>query len=118
MKNFLAIYLGTPETREKSGWNQLDEATRRSKEAAGIKAWGDWMRDHASSLVVEGGPVGKTKRASAQGVGDVRNDIVGFVVVKAESHDAAARMFEKHPHFALFPGEAVEIMECLPIPGR
>ncbi|MBY0280468.1 hypothetical protein K2Z84_34470 [Candidatus Binatia bacterium] len=28
-----------------------------------------------------------------------------------------ARMFERHPHFAIFPGEAVEIMEVLPIPG-
>jgi hypothetical protein len=31
---------------------------------------------------------------------------------------AAARMFEMHPHFAIFPGDSVEIMECLPIPGR
>jgi hypothetical protein len=42
----------------------------------------------------------------------------GFVVVTAESHDAAARMFEGHPHFTLFPGDGVEIMECMPIPGR
>jgi hypothetical protein len=118
MKKFLAVYTGTPEAMEKSGWNKLDEATRRSKEAAGIKAWGDWMRDHASSDVVEGGPVGKTKRTSAQGVTDTRNNIAGFVVVQAESHDAAARLFEKHPHFSIFPGDAVEIMECLPIPGR
>jgi hypothetical protein len=39
-------------------------------------------------------------------------------VVQAESHDAAARMFTNHPHFTIFPGEAVEIMECLPIPGQ
>jgi hypothetical protein len=26
-------------------------------------------------------------------------------------------MFENHPHFAIFPGEAVEIMPVLPIPG-
>jgi len=26
-------------------------------------------------------------------------------------------MFVGHPHFTIFPGEAVEIMECLPIPG-
>ena len=37
-------------------------------------------------------------------------------VVRAETHEAAARMFENHPHFAIFPGDSVEIMECLPIP--
>jgi hypothetical protein len=26
MKKFLAVYLGTPETFEKSGWNKLDPA--------------------------------------------------------------------------------------------
>jgi hypothetical protein len=26
-------------------------------------------------------------------------------------------MFEGHPHFTIFPGESIEVMECLPIPG-
>jgi hypothetical protein len=38
------------------------------------------------------------------------------VVVQVESHEAAAKLFEKHPHFTLFPGDSVEIMECLPMP--
>ena len=40
-----------------------------------------------------------------------------FTVVRAESHEAAAKLFEQHPHFAIFPGDAVEIMPVLPIPG-
>ena len=43
--------------------------------------------------------------------------MTGYVIVQAESHEAAAKMFEKHPHFTIFPGEAVEIMECLSDPG-
>jgi hypothetical protein len=43
--------------------------------------------------------------------------MAGFIVVKAESHEAAARLFEGHPHFAIFPGDSVEVMECLPVPG-
>jgi ribosomal protein S17 len=34
----------------------------------------------------------------------------------AESREEAAHMFENQPHFTIFPGDAVEIMECLPIP--
>jgi hypothetical protein len=29
----------------------------------------------------------------------------------------AAKLFENHPHFAIFPGESVEIMPVLSIPG-
>jgi hypothetical protein len=40
-----------------------------------------------------------------------------FTVVRAESHQAAAKLFEGHPHFTVFPGDYVEIMPVLPIPG-
>ncbi len=118
MKEFLAIYIGTPEAMEKSGWSKLDEASRASKEAAGLKAWGDWMARNQASTVVRGSPVGKTKRIAAQGITDIKNNLVGFIVVRAESHEAAAKLFLNHPHFTIFPGDSVEIMECLPIPGQ
>ena len=117
MKRFLAVYTGTPEARSSSGWDALPEAERKKREAAGIAAWHKWGADHAASVVVEGGPLGTTLRASRDGITPIRNGLAGFVVVEAESHEAAARMFEGHPHFAIFPGEAVEIMEVLPIPG-
>jgi hypothetical protein len=118
MKTFLAIYLGSLNAPGQAQWNKLDEATRQARIASGMKAWGDWMTKHRAAVVVEGGPLGKTKRASADGVSDTKNNMSGYVVVRAESHEAAARMFENHPHFAIFPGESVEIMECLPIPGQ
>lgn len=74
--------------------------------------------DPPELTVVQGGPLGKTKRTAAQGVSDTKNDMTGFMVVSAESHEAAAKMFEKHPHFTIFPGDSVEIMEILPIPGQ
>jgi len=118
MKKFLAIYIGTASAREKSKWDTLDEAKRKKLEASGIKAWGEWMTANKAALVDQGGPLGKTKRTAAQGVSDTKNSMTGYVVVQAESHEAAARMFENHPHFTIFPGDSVEIMECLPIPGQ
>lgn len=38
MKKFLAVYLGTAENVEASGWNALSEDERRSREKAGIEA--------------------------------------------------------------------------------
>ena len=43
--------------------------------------------------------------------------MTGFTIVKAESHEAAAKLFEGHPHFTIFPGDAVEVMEIMPVPG-
>lgn len=118
MKNFLAIYTGTEASMERSGWKELSEDERRAREREGFQAWMDWGKKHMSAIVEQGTPLGKTKRASREGVADIRNSMTGYVVVRAESHAAAARMFEDHPHFTIFPGDSVEIMECLPLPDR
>lgn len=116
MKSFLAIYTGTPEAHAKSGWNELSDAQREQREADGINAWMAWGQKHASAIAEQGAPLGKTKRVGPKGITDIKNAMTGYVVVRAESHEAAAKLFEGHPHFTIFPGEAVEIMECLPMP--
>lgn len=111
MKTFLALYMGSDAPMDPGA---LDQATIDK----GMAAWGQWMADHADQVVVTGGPVGKTKKTGKDGVSDIRNKVAGYVVVQAESHEAAAKLFENHPHFAIFPGDSVEIMEQLPIPGQ
>ena len=118
MKKFLAIYIGTASALEKSGWNKLEEEKRKKLQQSGMKAWMEWGEVHKAAILDQGGPLGKTKRASSQGIADTKNNMTGYVIVQAESHEAAARMFEKHPHFTIFPGDSVEIMECLPLPGQ
>jgi hypothetical protein len=112
MKKFLALYIGSATAAEKAA-RVIDENTR----ARGMTAWGSWMNANQRSIVDAGGPLGPTKRASPDGVEDTRNSLTGYVIVEAESHDAAALMFKDHPHFAIFPGDSVEIIECLEIPG-
>jgi hypothetical protein len=68
-------------------------------------------------IVGMGGPLGKAKKITERGIEDVSNEMSAFVVVRANSHEAAAKLFENHPHFTIFPGEAVEVMPILPIPG-
>ena len=108
MAKFMAVFTGTP-----GAGAQVDEATRQR----GVEAWGAWMNKHSASVVEGGGPLGKTKRVSKAGVQDASNNLAAFVVVEAESPDAAARMFEGHPHFTIFPGDGVDVMPLLPIPG-
>jgi len=99
-------------------WNKLDAAEMARRQDAGLKGWGAWVQAHADVIVEMGGPLGKTKSISRTGIADVRNALTGYTVVRAESHDAAAKLFEGHPHFIIFPGESVEVMEVLPIPAK
>ncbi len=117
MKTFLAIYLGTQASMERSGWAQLSDSERKARETRGIAAWIEWGKVNASAIVEPGAPLGKTKRVSTDGIVDTTNAMTGYVVVRAESHAAAAQLFENHAHFSLLPGDSVEIMECLPMPA-
>jgi hypothetical protein len=106
MAKFMALYTGQPSP-------QPDAATV----AKGQQAWGEWMARHAAQIVESGGPLGKTKKVSAAGIEDSRNNIAAYVVVEAEDHEAAAKLFEGHPHFSIFPGDGVDVMPCLPVPS-
>lgn len=111
MAKFLALYMGSSDGSRPPDPSQ--EAI-----AKGMAAWQKWMTDHAKEVIDSGGPLGKTKKTSKAGVSDTHNAVAGYVIVEADSHDAAAKLFLNHPHFAIFPGDSVEIMEVLPIPNR
>lgn len=116
-ETYLAVFLGSKTSPRMRAWMALSEAERRVKEQEGMAAWKSWMKTHQAAVVGTGGPLGKTKRITGHGIDDVSNEIGAFMVVRAESHEAAAGMFAQHPHFTIFPGESVEVMPVLPIPG-
>jgi len=115
MKNYLAVFTGNPNAMAE--WEKLSEAERNSRQAAGMKGWHDWAQKHQKDIVQMGGPLSRTKLVDKSGIRDIRNNLGAFTVVQAESQQAAAEMFVGHPHFMLFPGEGVEVMEVMPIPG-
>ena len=114
---YLAIFLGSKTSPRRKAWDALPEADRRAKEREGIAAWKAWVENHQGAIAGMGGPLGKTKKVTQRSIEDVSNEIGAYTVVRAESHEAAAKLFENHPHFVIFPGDSVEIMPVLPIPG-
>lgn len=113
-QRYLAVYLGSVEAREKA--ERAGTITEASMQA-GMDAWGKWVAKYRNRIVDIGSPLGKTKRASATGIVDTTNTATAYVIVEAASHEAAAEMFRDHPHFTIFPGDSVEVMQCLPMPG-
>ena len=47
----------------------------------------------------------------------VRGSNVAYLLVEAESHDAAIQMLSEHPQLALVRGISIEVIECPAIPG-
>jgi hypothetical protein len=114
MKKFLVLYLAPARVIDE--WMKTAPEKRKADEEKMQADWKEWVTDHAKMFVDMGGGVGKTKRVTAQGVSDTRNDIMLYAIANAESHEAAAKSFEgirilesrKPPsrswRFAHFPG--------------
>ena len=112
MKKFMVLYMASKTELEKMMKNSTPEQQQK-----GMEAWMKWMNENKTSLVDGGAPLGKTKRVDSNGASSTKNEIGGYSVVQAESHDAATKIFGKeHPHLQV-PGAWIEIVEIMPVPG-
>jgi len=114
MKKFLVTYLA-PATVI-ADWKKTEPAKRKEAEEKMQGEWQKWMSDHTAMFVDKGAGVGKTRRVNAQGASDTKNDIMLYAIVEAESHEAAAKAFEGHPHLQI-PQSSIEVMEIHALPG-
>jgi hypothetical protein len=114
MKKYLAVFLGSPEAMK--NYMDQDEATRKANDKKGFDAWTQWMQDNKDSVTEMGSPLGKTKLINKSGISDIKNEMGAWMVVEAESQEAAAKLFLNHPHYTIFPGDRVEVMEMLAVP--
>ena len=117
MPRFLALYMGSGDTEVQQAWERLSDTEKAERSQRAMKEWGDWVERHSHVIVDMGSPLGKTLLASPEGVSPTRNAITAYVIVEAATHDEAAQMFRNHPHFTIFPGTGVEILQCLPMPA-
>ena len=112
-QKFLVLYLIPASVM--ADWAKTDPAIRQPEEQKMQAAWGKWMGENAK-MIISTEAVGKTKRVTAGGVSDTKNDIILCSFVEAESHDAAAKVFENHPHLQI-PQSSIEIMYVRPMSG-
>lgn len=112
MKKFMALYLAPSVAREQAMKDMEPEDIQGE-----MKLWEEWMEKCGDAIVDGGNPLGLTKRANAEGASDMKNEVDGYSIVQAESHEAAMELFGKdHPHFGVV-GAWVEVMEIVPMPA-
>jgi hypothetical protein len=111
MKKFMALYMASGPQFEKMMKDSTPEQRKK-----GMDAWMKWMNANKASIIEGGAPLGKTKRVDSNGASNTKNEIGGYSIVQAESHDSATKLFGKdHPHLQM-PGAWIEIMEIMPLP--
>lgn len=113
MSKFLVLYMAPAETMK--AWMAQPEEARKADEEKMKGEWNAWMKTNAGKIGETAG-AGKTKRVTAGGIEDVSNDVMLFSMVEAESTEAAAKIFEGHPHFGI-PGAWIDIMPVNYLPG-
>ena len=112
-QKFLVLYLIPASVMAE--WAKTDPGTRQAAEKKMQAEWGKWMGDHAN-MIIGTEACGKTKRVTSSGVSDTKNDIILYSFIEAESHEAAAKAFENHPHLQI-PQSSIEIMYVKPMGG-
>ncbi len=111
--DYLAVFYSDKSGPQWQAWQAMSADERRARDAEGLAALAAWDTAHQDVIVYQGGPLGATKRVTADGIADVVNQLTVFVVVRAPSHHAAAQMFKDHPHCTIFPCHSVEVMPLL-----
>ena len=104
--NFLALYLIPSAVM--ADWAKTDPNARKAAEEKMKAEWQKWMGDHAKMVKLTEA-VGKTKRVTASGISDGKNDICLYSIIEADSHETAAKAFENHPHLQI-PQASIEVM--------
>jgi hypothetical protein len=111
MAKYFAVYLAPVSTVER--W--IASTTPEQRKAV-FDQRGKWMKDHAHAFSDMGASLGKTKRVTSDGISDAKNEMLGYSIVEASSHEAAAKLLKGHPNFQI-PGTSIEVLEIMPMPG-
>jgi hypothetical protein len=112
-KKFLVLYLVPADVL--AAWAKTDPATRKTAEAKMQADWGRWMGEHAKMIRITEA-AGRTKAVTAGGITDAKNDIMLYSIVEAESHEAAAAPFARHPHLQI-PQSSIQVTELRAMGG-
>ena len=112
MKKYIALYMAPISVIEQSKKSTPEEMQK------GMDAWKKWNEEHYEEVVEMGAPLGKTKTVSAESTTDTKNEICGYTIVAADSHEDASAIFSDHPHLTMMQGATIDVLECMEMPEK
>ena len=106
MKKYVGIYQATLE--KLTEWNNAP----KEEMSSGMEEWNQWAETHKDAITEMGAPLGKSMRVTSEGVAEVKNEICGYTIVEAKTHEEAARIFSDNPHVKE-DGAWVDVLEWI-----
>jgi hypothetical protein len=111
MKKFLVLYMAPLAEMDKMMASSTPEGMKE-----GMNKWMVWMETHKEMFSDKGGPASRNMRVMPSGSSMTRNEVTGYSVLQAASHDEAAKIFSDCPHFDI-PGAYVDLTELMDMSG-
>ncbi len=107
MKKYMVLYRTTTTAQE-----QMAKATPEQAKA-GMEAWMAWAKRAGSAIVDMGSPLGANETV---GGAATAGNLGGFSILQADSLANVKKALDGHPHLHM-PGNTIQVLEYLPIPG-
>jgi hypothetical protein len=105
MKKFIVLYMMPIDALDHMMANTTPEEKKQ-----GMEAWGAWMQKYAAHFADMGAPAGKNTRVTKEGTTEVRNDIMGYSIMQAESKEELLGALREANHLTM-PGAYIEVMD-------
>ena len=107
MKKFMVIYMVPTIAMQ-----QMMEDSTPEQQKEMMDTWNAWIETNNADMVDAGTALGKNKRVTKDEITDTRNEMTGYSIVQAESHEAAAKLVQDIPNFEM-PEAYIEVMEMV-----
>lgn len=111
MTKFLALYMAPPAALDEMMKTMTPEISKSHNDS-----WATWMEKHKDAIADQGAMLGKNKRVNSAGITDARNEMTGYMIIQAESAEAAAAVMSDNPMLQM-PEAYVEVTEIRPMQG-
>lgn len=99
----------------KTVMEEMTKGMTAEKREKSVHGWKMWMDTHKADLADLGAPLGKNMRIKKEGGVMESNEIGGYSVIQAESHEAAGQILADNPTFTDMPDSYIEVMEIMPM---
>jgi hypothetical protein len=109
MAKYMILYLSSESARD-----MMSGATPEQMKA-GMDAWMAWAGKAGDAIVDMGTPTAHATHAGPASRPGVE-EISGYSIVQGDSAEAIAAVLDGHPHLDM-PGNSIEVLEMLPMPG-
>ena len=110
MAKFMVLYRSSVSARD-----QMANATPEQVQA-GMDAWMAWAGKARDASVDLGAPLAAATRRGSGSSAVGGDDISGYSILQSDSVEALVNLVEEHPHHHV-PGNSIEVLEILAMPG-